>query len=101
MVAPDLDVPTLDALVDLRERLEGEGTQTWFVTEVDLVHDQMQSAGLSDPGSQLVYREATGALLAYLSLHFSSGADGHRAVLEDILAGASGKSSLLPQPSWS
>lgn len=46
-LAPDLDVPALDALSDLSERLESVGSRLWLVTKDDLVRDRLTIAGVS------------------------------------------------------
>lgn len=83
-LTPDLDVPALDALTDLRDRLECVGTQMWLVTELDEVRHRMQLAGLVDADGSDVFRDIAGALLAYLSGP-SDGLEARRVLLTDLL----------------
>ena len=85
-LTPDLDVPALDALADLRERLEASGVEMWLVSNVDDVRERMRLAGLVDGGGARLFRDVTGALLAYLSEHTTASAGIRREVLTDLLA---------------
>lgn len=85
-LTPDLDVPALDALSDLRELIEGADAQIWLVSDVEDVRHRMRSAGLIDADDSHVFRDVAGALLAYLLAHSSGGEEVRRALLVDVLA---------------
>ena len=85
-LTPDLDVPALDALSDLRELIEGAGAQIWLVSGVEDVRHRMRGAGLIDADGSHVFGDVAGALLAYLSAHSSNGTEARRALLTDLLA---------------
>jgi sulfate permease, SulP family len=85
-LTPDLDVPALDALSDLRELIEGADAQIWLVSDVQDVRHRMRSAGLIDADDSHVFRDVAGALLAYLSAHSSDDEEVRRALLTDLLA---------------
>jgi sulfate permease, SulP family len=85
-LTPDLDVPSLDVLLSLRETLGAAGTQLWLVTRIDRVLERLDLAGVRDPARGEVFRDVTGALLGYVALHSASGDRGRTAVLSDVLA---------------
>ncbi|HEY5187303.1 MAG TPA: SulP family inorganic anion transporter [Actinomycetes bacterium] len=85
-LTPDLDVPALDALSDLSERLESSGSRLWPVTKDDLVLDRLTIAGVSPAHRVRVFPYAAGAALTDLSRHSSDGDAARHTVLNDLLA---------------
>lgn len=85
-LTPDLDVPALDALSDLSERLESAGSRLWLVTKDDLVRDRLTIAEVSTAHGVQVFHNAAGAALTYLALHSSDGDAARHTVLNDLLA---------------
>jgi sulfate permease, SulP family len=84
-LTPDLDVPALDALADIRDLLKKQASRLWIVTEVDVVLHRLQLAGLTDADASDVYENAAGGMLSYLATHSTQGEPGHRTVLRDLL----------------
>ena len=85
-LTPDLDVPALDVLSDLSERLESSGGQLWLVTSDDLVRERLAVAGVSTGHGVQVFHNAAGGVLTYLSLHSSDSDTARQTVLNDLLA---------------
>ncbi len=85
-LTPDLDVPSLDVLLSLREGLAAGGTGLWLVSRIDQVLARMDLAGVRRSDAQEVYRNITGALIAYVALHSSVEGAERGAVLHDLLA---------------
>jgi SulP family sulfate permease len=84
-LTPDLDVPALDAIADIRDLLEKQGSRLWIVTELDVVLHRLQLAGLTDADASNVYEDAAGGMLSYLATHSKQGQADHRTVLRDLL----------------
>jgi high affinity sulfate transporter 1 len=83
-LTPDLDVPALDTLTELRGNLRAAACRLWLVTGIDEVRDRLNRAGVSDPAVH-VFNDISGGVRAYLSLH-STGPDTARgAALTDVL----------------
>lgn len=85
-LTPDLDVPALDVLSDLSERLESSGSRLWLVTRDDLVRERLTVAGVSTSRGVHVFHNTAGGVLTYLSLHSSDSDAARETVLNDLLA---------------
>ncbi|HWS57785.1 MAG TPA: SulP family inorganic anion transporter [Actinotalea sp.] len=82
----DLDVPALDVLAELRERLTAMGCQMWVATTQGVVRGRLVAAGVVDDDASTLFAAASGAAFAYLSLHtVGGGAEAHRAALSELL----------------
>lgn len=85
-LTPDLDVPSLDVLLSLRETLAADGTRLWLVTRIARVVQRLDRAGVLGTTDDEVFRDVTGAMFTYVELHSSAGDRGRSAVLADLLA---------------
>jgi len=82
----DLDVPTIDALTDLDERLRAAGATLWLTGLIPPVRERLHTAGLADAiGAEHLFNDIEGGLIAYLNLHSPSSIDTRREILTDLL----------------
>jgi len=85
-LTPDLDVPAIDALTDIDERLRAAGVGLWLAGVAPQVRDRLVTAGfVGRIGSQHLYDQVAGALVAYLGVHSTEGDATRREVLTDLL----------------
>jgi MFS superfamily sulfate permease-like transporter len=85
-LTPDLDVPSLDVLVALRERLAVDGTRLWLVTRIARVIARLDRAGVVDPSHDDVFRDVTGAMVGYVAAHSSAAGRSRETVLAEVRA---------------
>ena len=84
-LTPDLDVPTIDALTELHERLDSVGAHLWLAGINPAVRERLTTAGLADRlGADHLFTYFAGGLLAYLNL-LTVGMDTRRGVLTELL----------------
>lgn len=84
-LTPDLDVPTIDALTELHERVDRVGAQLWLAGINPAVRERLTTAGLADLlGAEHLFDYFAGGLLAYLNRH-TVGLDTRRGVLTELL----------------
>jgi len=82
----DLDVPAIDALTEIDERLRVLGVQLWLAGIIPPVHGRLLTAGLLDRlGRERVFNHVASALIAYLALRSTGGVAARREVLTDLL----------------
>lgn len=84
-LTPDLDVPAIDAITDLRGSLLDAGSTLWISTRVDVVHDRLERAGVTGSTGMPIYRDVAGAVFAYLALHTDGHGDPRGTVLRTLL----------------
>lgn len=84
-LSPDLDVPAMDAIADIHERIRRRATELWLVAATEQVVDRLELAGLTAAvGADHIFDDIAGALVAYLNTHAPS--DGaNAAVLADVV----------------
>lgn len=86
-LTPDLDVPALDVLAELRDRVARGGCRMWLASSVDEVRARLERAGLTGAGQTFLFHDATEAVLAHLSLRSTADAAGARqSVFGQLLA---------------
>jgi sulfate permease, SulP family len=85
-LTPDLDVPAIDALTDIHERLGAAGSELWLAGLLPAVRARLLRAGLVDQlGPEHVFNHVASALIAYLALHAADDVAARREVLTDLL----------------
>lgn len=86
-LTPDLDVPALDVLTELRDRVAHHDAHLWLATQVEPVRTRLARAGLTGADGAFLFHDATEAVLAHLSLRSSPQAEEARqAVFRQLLA---------------
>jgi sulfate permease, SulP family len=82
----DLDVPAIDALTEIHERLASAGAELWLAGLLPAVRHRLDVAGLADRiGADHLFNHVASALIAYLALHASADVAARREVLTDLL----------------
>ena len=85
-LSPDLDVPALDALNDIYERLQAAGVRLWLAGLNPPVRDRLLAAGLVNRiGNDHLFNYVDSALAAYLGLHSSTADTARSEILTDLL----------------